>query len=166
MNHSSNNNVGEPAESSGAQDPPSGQVTTRLAPSGDTVDLTDDREPSMLDIGNLLAGHVLDSGQDLMALVKPLSVTLLGGSRYRAVLKVGLPGESDGLASVLIDAAAHMFTVEGSLSEEFEIYADQRDPLALPSGERSRWFACRAVEAWIDRLMKSDALRETAIWVA
>ena len=157
---------GEQAAPTGDQEPDaSGRVTTRITPPEDHVDLTADSEPPMLDIGNRLGDHILDPGQGLMALVKPLSVTLLGGSRYRAVLKVGLPLEPDGHASVLIDAAGHMFTVEGSLSGEFASYADEPDPLMLPPKERRDWFACRAVEAWIDRLMKSDALRETAVWV-
>ena len=146
--------------------PDNGQVTTRITPPEDYVDLTADSEPPMLDIGNRLGDHILDPGQGLMALVKPLSVTLLGGSRYRAVLKIGQADKPDGLACILIDSAAHAFTVEGSLADVFASYADHDDPLVLTPGERQRWFACRAVEEWVDRLMKSDALRETAVWVA
>jgi len=143
----------------------SGHVTTRLAPPGDDIPLDGDSEPTMIQIGARLGGHILEQGQHLAVLVKPLSVTLLGGSRYRAVLKTGLPNAPDGLACVLVDVAAHAYTFEGSMSEMFEGYAEQPNPLTLDAQGQDRWFACRAVEAWIDRLMQSAAMRETAIWV-
>ena len=120
-------------------------------------------EPPMVDQDDLVACY-LESGQGLLALVKPLSITLIGGRRYRAALKIGLQGTADIMVTVLIEAAGQSFQPEGTFAREFEFYAEHSDPLKLPPASQPLWFACHAVEAWIDRLLQCQGLRETAIW--
>ena len=132
---------------------------------GSTCEGTPDEvwEPPMVDQDGLVASN-LEPGQGLLALVKPLSITLIGGRRYRAALKIGLQGTADIMVTVLIEAAGQSFQPEGTFAREFEFYAEHRDPMELPPASQPLWFACHAVEAWIDRLLQCQGLRETAIW--
>ena len=120
-------------------------------------------EPPMVDQDGLVAGY-LEPGQGLLALVKPLSITLIGGRRYRVALKIGLQGKADILVTVLLEATGQSFQPEGTFAREFEFYAEHREPMEIPPAARQVWFACYAVEAWIDRLLTCEGLRETAIW--
>ena len=122
-----------------------------------------DHELTMVEQANRLE---MDFGPDrgLLAAAKLVSATLLSWTRYRLTMKVGLLGEPDLYMSVLVDAAAHSYEVEGSFRKMFEFYAQRPDPRGLEPVERQLWFACHAVEAWIERQLQVDGLGMTLVW--
>ena len=106
------------------------------------------------------------SRSELLVRLHPLSVTLVDGNQYRALLNVESPGNDNGLASILVNSVRLAFRPEGSLEVDFDMYAAHPSPFELEPNERPRWFVCRAIEHWIDDLLKSHALDWTAVWVA
>jgi len=111
-----------------------------------------------------VASAYLDEEQRLMVMVKPLSITLLGGHHFRVALKIGAWDRQDVIATVLIDSQSHSCQPEGSIAQDFERYRDVEDPLQLPLEEQTEWFTCCAVEGWLQRLIGSSSLEPTLLW--
>lgn len=111
-----------------------------------------------------VATAYLAEGQTLMVMVKPLSITLLGGHHFRVALKVGAWDRQDVIATVLIDSRSHACQPEGSIADEFKAYRETEDPLQLPQDEQTNWFTYCAIDNWLQRLLESSSLEPTLLW--
>ncbi len=106
----------------------------------------------------------LEEGQTLMVMVKPLSISLLGGHHFRVALKVGAWDHPDVIATVLIDSRSHACQPEGSISDNFKVYRETEDPLQLPLENQTDWFTCCAIDGWLRRLLESGTMEPTLLW--
>ena len=104
-----------------------------------------------------------DPEEGLMAAAKLVSVTLLGGARYRIMLKLGIEGEPDMIVGVIMDAETNSIRPEGSFREMFDFYVSRVDPIRMTRSEQRQWFACYVVDAWIERQMDADGLGMTFV---
>ena len=110
-----------------------------------------------------VATAYLEEGQTLMVMVKPLSITLLGGHHFRVALKVGAWDRQDVFATVLIDSRSHACQPEGSIADDFKAYGETEDPMQLPPEEQTNWFTCCAIDNWLQRLLESSSLEPTLL---
>ena len=111
-----------------------------------------------------VATAYMEEGQTLMVMVKPLSITLLGGHHFRVALKVGAWDRQDVIVTVLIDSRSHKCQPEGSNADDFKVYRETEDPLLLPQEEQPNWFTCCAIDGWLQRLLESSSLEPTLLW--
>ena len=111
-----------------------------------------------------VATAYLDEEQRLMVMVKPLSITLLGGHHFRVAIKVGAWDRQETIATILIDSRSHTCQPEGSIAADFDRYRETEDPLQLPPEVQTDWFTCCAIDSWLQRLLESSSLEPTLLW--
>jgi len=96
---------------------------------------------------------------------KLMSLSLLGGLKYRVLIKLGFPDRSEMFVSAILFPDEHSYRPEGDLNTWFEqYYTVVDDPMDLHGEARQLWFVCHVAEVWLDRFIKNNILGETAIW--
>ena len=124
----------------------------------------DEWEPPMHDQDRRFDGY-LEPGQGLIVTSKLMSLTLLGGLRYRALIKFGFADRSELFVSAILDPEASSYQPEGDLNCWFEeYYTAVDDPMDLRGEARQAWFVCYLAEVWLDRFITNNVLGETAVW--
>jgi len=122
-----------------------------------------DWEPTMVEQGGRFTEY-LEAGQELIASCKILSLTLLGGPRYRLALKLGTLEYPERIVTGVLDVDRRIYQPEGALGDLYDMLLDAADPMDIEEEDRADWFAAHLVRNTVVRFFDTESLTETAIW--
>ena len=122
-----------------------------------------DWEATMVEQGGRFTEY-LEQGQELIASCKVLSLTLLGGPRYRLALKLGTLEHPERIVTGVLDVDRRIFQPEGALGPLYDVLLDADDPMEVEADVRPDWFTAHLVRTTVMRFFDTESLTETAIW--
>jgi len=122
-----------------------------------------DWEPTMVEQSGRFA-YDMEAGQELIATCKLLSLTLLGGPRFRLAMKLGTMQHPERIVTGVLDVDRRIFQPEGALAPLYDLQLEADDPMEIAAFDRTDWFVSRLVHNTVTRLFETEALTEAAIW--